>query len=122
MIHVLAYLPHWLGWFESTYWPENGPGYAIDSSIGGDTAIVASAFAMVAVVIKLWKKHPECEVETCKRHGYGVEGTSHHACRPHHPHKQGVITVERIASAARLGHRHPAHRLKYEPHQLEEER
>lgn len=36
--------------------------------------------------------------------GKRVEGTSHVACKAHHPHRQGPVTAESIARVAKHGH------------------
>jgi hypothetical protein len=49
--------------------------------------------------------HLECHVEGCSAIGHPVHGTSHRACKPHHPHldEEGHSAKE-IAHAARHGH------------------
>lgn len=97
---ILTALPHFLGWFEGLYWPESGRWYAANSSIGGDTAILGSVIAGFG----LYWHHVNCHVDGCKRLGKRVEGTSHVACKAHHPHRQGPVTAESIARAAKHGH------------------
>jgi hypothetical protein len=97
---IAAALPHWLGWFEALYYPESSRWYAANSSIGGDSAIIGS----VITGFLLYWHHVNCHVDGCKKIGKPVHGTSHRACRSHHPHRQGIVTAESIAHAAKHGH------------------
>lgn len=81
-------------------------GYNLWSGIGSDigeitliTAILVTAWR----VYKLWKKHTECHIATCKNHGHVVHGTPYRACHEHDPritHQIGEdITADHILQA-----------------------
>lgn len=106
LIHVLAFLPEWLGHPlgtcvapHSAY--EKCRGYNFWSGVGSDLGEIT---LITGLGIGFWRtrKHLECHVESpknCHRIGRPVPGTGHRACRKHHPHasEKGSITMEDIA-------------------------
>jgi hypothetical protein len=49
--------------------------------------------------------HFECEAPGCSEWGHPIEGTSHRACKPHHPHLSPEgHSPEEMAHVAKHGH------------------
>lgn len=73
-------------------------------------------YAIVFIVVVRWlfkplmrriHEHMECDVQGCSRWGRLVHGTSHRACKEHHPHlKEEGHTPTEIEKAAKFGHRY----------------
>jgi hypothetical protein len=71
-------------------------------------------YAIVLIVFVRWlikpltrkiNSHMQCEVPECKKWGHIIYGTSHRACREHHPHlSPDGHTPEEMAHAAKYGH------------------
>lgn len=75
--HLLALWPYPFRLIQDMWWPESGQGYAIFSSVGGDTAIASGAFVM-------WRAH---RCDGCRRRiGRHPTADGHHKlCRVCHP-------------------------------------
>ncbi|MGA2469255.1 MAG: hypothetical protein ABSG64_01025 [Solirubrobacteraceae bacterium] len=103
------FLLHWWNVIvEPAYWPESSKGYAFWSSLAGATAIFSGSMVVALHLLRSYWKD-QCHVTGCHAYGHPVYGTSHRACRTHHPHldKTTVVTAEDIARAAREGHNAP---------------
>jgi hypothetical protein len=76
VIHLLALWPWPFRLIQDMWWPESGYGYAIFSSIGGDTAILGA----IAV---FWTRH-NCHQHRCLRLAWHPDDEGHPVCKVHH--------------------------------------
>lgn len=69
----------------------------------GEVTLITAILLTAWRCYRLWRKHTECHVATCKNHGFPVHGTPYRACHEHHPateHADGEpITASHIATA-----------------------
>jgi hypothetical protein len=97
---VLWHWPHFLEPVSQLWWPESGRLYAFTSSVGSTFAWPLWGFAAGGLGLKFYRKHFECHVDGCKKHGYVVGGGPYRACHEHHPnteHEDGEpITADHI--------------------------
>ena len=101
----MAFWPSWL----HEQWTNPAHSNFWSSEMGG-VAVHLLELAIVMVFIRWgWGKihsHLECHVEGCTRLGHPIHGTSHRACKTHHPHldPKGYSLIE-IHRRARDGHK-----------------
>jgi hypothetical protein len=79
---LLALWPYPFRVIQDMWWPESSQGYAVFSSIGGDTAILGA--------ITVFYRTKNCHEPRCWRLGkHQVEGTPYTVCHRHHPLLEG---------------------------------
>lgn len=88
--------------------------YNFVSGLGSDLSEISLIFTGIAALLAIWrvyKRHTECHVATCKKHGHPVHCTPYRACHEHHPASEHEpdepITADHIKSAHTKVRRRP---------------